>query len=258
MSGPAPGGRTTGGDRPFLDHPRLALLQFVALLAFWVALSWRRDPVYFAIGVVSAALITLVSQRLTATYVHGDRPSPRASHLPVLAWRFVAYGVWLVGRIVVAGGQIARIILSPSLPIDPVELRFRTDLKSPLARTVLANSITLVPGTLTVDLDGDELLVHALVPGAADDLITGVLQNRVAALFDEPPQPPVEPTWVPLGGATPGAPDPTDSTLGPHPTPAAPAHPDDWDGEEQTGNGGAGNGDAGGDGPDTRRGGASS
>lgn len=229
-------GSGAGGDRPLLDHPRLAVLQFVALVAFWVALSWRRDPVYLAIGVVSAALITLVSQRLTATYVHGDRPSPRASHLPVLAWRFVAYGVWLLGRIVVAGAQIARITLSPSLPIDPVELRFRTGLASPLARSVLANSITLVPGTLTVDLDGDEFLVHALVPAAADDLLSGVLQNRVAALFDEPPQPPAEATWVTLAAPTPGAIDPTDSTLGSHPTPTTPAHPDEWDDEPGDGN----------------------
>ena len=225
-----PTSRRKGGraDRPFLDHPRLAVLQFVALYAFWLALSWRLDPVYLTIGAVSAALITLVSQRLTATYVHGDRPSPRAGHLPVLAWRFVSYGVWLLGRIVVAGGQIARTILSPSLPIDPVELRFRTDLASPLARAVLANSITLVPGTLTVDVDGDEFLVHALVPSAAEDLLSGELQNRVAGLFDEPPQPPVEATWVDVPGPVPGAPDPTDSTLDTHPAPHAPAHPDEW------------------------------
>ena len=220
---------TPRGGRPLLDHPRLAVLQFLALYAFWLALSWRLDPVYLAIGAVSAALITLVAQRLTATYVHGDRPSPRASHLPVLAWRFIAYGVWLLGRIVLAGGQIARITLSPSLPIDPVELRFRTGLQSPLARAVLANSITLVPGTLTVDLDGDEFLVHALVPGAADDLLTGELQNRIAALFDEPPQPPAEATWVTLPAPVPGAPDPTDSTLDNHTRPASPTHPDEWD-----------------------------
>lgn len=228
--------------RPLLDHPRLAVLQFIALYAFWLALSWRLDPLYLAIGAVSAALITLVAQRLTATYVHGDRPSPKASHLPVLAWRFVVYGLWLLGRIVVAGGQIARVILSPSMPVDPVELRFRTGLQSPLARTVLANSITLVPGTLTVDLDGDEFLVHALYPAAADDLLTGELQNRIAALFDEPPQPPAEATWVTLPTAVPGAPDPTDSTLGSHPQPASPTHPDAWDEGDSPRDAGTGSG----------------
>lgn len=222
------GGRRSS-DRPFLDHPRLALLQFVALVAFWVALSWRLDPVYLAMGVASAAVITIASQRLTATYVHGDRPSPRASHLPVLAWRFVAYGVWLLGRMVVAGVQIARMTLSPSMPIDPVELRFRTGLQSPLARAVFANSITLVPGTLTVDLEGDEVLVHALYPAAADDLVDGTLQNRVAALFDESIGAPGETTWLVLPEPNPDAPDPTDSTLGPHPAPTMPAHPDEWD-----------------------------
>ena len=220
MTGPStperPRGRPAadpgGDDHPILAHPRLALLQFIALFAFWIALSWRTDPIYIAIGLVSAGLITIVSQRLTSTIVHADRPSPPWRRIPVLAWRFVAFAVWLIGRMVVAGVQIAQITLSRRLPIDPVELRFTTQLASPMARTVFTNAITLVPGTLTVDIDDDQIVVHALYPSAADDLIDGTLQNRVAALFDEPPQPPLGAEVLDLGQRHVGDPDPTDST----------------------------------------------
>jgi multicomponent Na+:H+ antiporter subunit E len=201
---------------PLRRNRRLAVAQFLALLAFWQLLSWRLDPVYLAMGVVVAAGVTVATQRLTATIVHASRPSPPLRRVPVLAARFVTYGVWLVGRMLVAGVQIARLTLDPRLPIDPVELRFRTQLASPMARTVFTNSITLVPGTLTVDLDGEWVLVHALFPAAADDLVSGELANRVARLFDEPHQPPVQPTWF---AAVPGvdeAIDPTDSTLETH------------------------------------------
>lgn len=194
---------------------RLALLQFVALFGFWQVLSWRLDPLYVATGLVVAAGVTLLTQPLTATIVHGSRPAPALHRVPLLVWRFVTYLVWLVGRMLVAGVQIGRLSLDPKLPIDPVELRFRTELASPMARTVFTNSITLVPGTLCVDLDGEWVLVHALFPEAADDLLSGELQNRVAKLFDEPEQPAAVATWLPLPAALPGDIDPTDSTLRP-------------------------------------------
>jgi multicomponent Na+:H+ antiporter subunit E len=218
---------STSSRRPGLNR-RLALVQSLALFGFWQALSWRLDPLYLAMGLSVAAGVTLATQQLTSTIVHADRPSPPLRRAPVLAARFVAYGAWLVGRMVLAGVQIARLTLDPRLPIDPVELRFRTQLQSPMARTVFTNSITLVPGTLTVDLDGEWVLVHALFPAAADDLVSGKLQNRVARLFDEPPQPPAEPTWFAAGPPDPTAVDPTDSTLDPHEPPSAGEDLEGW------------------------------
>ena len=217
---------------PLRAHPRLALLQFLALFGFWMLLSWRLDPMYLAFGLISAAGITVWAQRLTATIVHDDRPSPGWFRLPTLAARLVAYVGWILWSMLKAGLQIARIVLSPGLNIDPRELRFRIDLRSPMARTVFANSITLVPGTLTVDIEGDWVLVHALYPEAADDILSGKLQNRVARLFDEGEQPSVDPEcWVTTGGAPLPAGDPSDSSLLHHSTPHQPDHPDEWDPE---------------------------
>ncbi len=214
-----------------MTSKRLALLQFVALFGFWQVLSWRLDPLYVATGLLVAAAVTLLTQPLTATIVHASRPAPALHRVPLLVWRFVTYLVWLVGRMLVAGVQIGRLSLDPKLPIDPVELRFRTELASPMARTVFTNSITLVPGTLCVDLDGEWVLVHALFPEAADDLLSGELQNRVAKLFDEPEQPPAVATWLPLPAALPGDIDPTDSTLRP-PEPGPVALGWGWESDE--------------------------
>lgn len=73
-----------------------------------------------------------------------------------------AYGMALIWEIVKANMDAIRIGTSYRNEADPVIVRFRTDLKSKVARVVLANSITLTPGTITIALEGDELIVHAL------------------------------------------------------------------------------------------------
>ncbi|MCR4818002.1 MAG: Na+/H+ antiporter subunit E [Fretibacterium sp.] len=72
------------------------------------------------------------------------------------------YSGALAAAIVKANLEMIRLILAPNIELEPCLVRFRTNLRTHAARTALANSITLTPGTLTVALEGDELLVHAL------------------------------------------------------------------------------------------------
>jgi multicomponent Na+:H+ antiporter subunit E len=102
-------------------------------------------------------------------------------------------------RILVASVQLAVIVLSPRMPLQPCTVRFRTSLTRPLARATLSNAISLVPGTLTVDIDGDLIVVHALSPHQLDDLVSGRLQNKVAAMFFEAPQSAVDPATIEEG-----------------------------------------------------------
>jgi multicomponent Na+:H+ antiporter subunit E len=172
---------------------KVAIALFVSLLGFWFVLSDQRSLLFLGIGAVSAAFVTW----LTAPFVDdvvGDDPHP-LSALPAQAWHLAAYVVWVLWRIMVSSLQVAWVVLNPQVPPEPRMLRFRTDLQSNLARVVLANTISLVPGTLTVQLDGDELLVHALVPEAADDLLDGRMQTRVARIFLEGDQRIVDPRW---------------------------------------------------------------
>jgi len=65
-------------------------------------------------------------------------------------------------------------------------LRFRPPLSGDLAQTLLGNSITLTPGTITLDIEGDEFVVHALTARAGTDLVEGSMAARVKAVFSEP------------------------------------------------------------------------
>jgi multicomponent Na+:H+ antiporter subunit E len=175
---------------------RTTLVQFVVLLAFWFALSGRWEPTFIVIGVISCGLITLVTHRIAGTTLRYDIEHLPVVRLPRAVGRAAGYAAWIAGRIFISSFQLAVIALSPRMPLEPSIVRFRTDLRSPMARAVLANSISLVPGTLTVDVVDQVVTVHALAPNQVDDLVSGRLQNKVAGLFLDAPQASVDPATI--------------------------------------------------------------
>ncbi len=183
------------GRGPGLSRGSMAV-EFLLMLGFWLAISGQYDALFIGMGVVSAALVTWFTHRYVATNLGRHTP---ASTIPLRWARSIAYVVWLLGRIPPAGLLVAWVVLQPRLPVEPFVLRFTTHLESPVARATLANSITLVPGTLTLDVDVDtrEFTVHAFVPSAADDLVSGEMQNRIGRLFLQDPAPPPEVVWEP-------------------------------------------------------------
>ena len=76
--------------------------------------------------------------------------------------RGLLYFFTLLSEIFKANLQVIRLVLAPVIEVEPCLVRFRTDLRTEAARVALANSITLTPGTLTVSLEGNDLLIHAL------------------------------------------------------------------------------------------------
>ena len=82
-----------------------------------------------------------------------------------------------------SGVHVSRIILSPTLPISPRLIRHQTKLKSDGELVVLGNSITLTPGTITVEVAPGELVVHAIDEASSADLVEGVLDARVGRMF---------------------------------------------------------------------------
>lgn len=166
------------------------LLLFTLLMVFWLLLSARLDPHLIASGAIASAIITLAAAPLLERTI-----GPAATHPRMRLVAAIPMTVWLLGRMFVSAVQLARIVLDPRLPPEPGIVRFRTDLTSPAARTVLANAITLVPGTMTLEIIGDELTVHSFTPDAVEDIATAALQNRIAAVFGDGPQPPPELLW---------------------------------------------------------------
>ena len=131
----------------------------VALAALWFALSGETAPMFLALGGLSVLCVLWFAGRLR---IIGRDASPY-HRLPQLS----LYLVWLMGQIVKANVAVIVKVLGPRHAIDPALVRLKTGAKSDLGRALFANSITLTPGTVTVDVEGDMLVVHALVREAA-------------------------------------------------------------------------------------------
>jgi multicomponent Na+:H+ antiporter subunit E len=169
------------------------LVLLVALLAFWVLLSGRLDALFLTMGVVSALLVTRFAVPLLSEVLGDPEDTPRVDLL-----RLATYIGWLATRIPPAAVDVALSIVLPSRLPRPGVLHFTTGLHSPAARTLLANSITLVPGTMTLSVVGGEFVVHALSPRAAQGLATAEVQRRIARIFRvEADAPPVM-RWDPI------------------------------------------------------------
>lgn len=160
----------------------------VLLSVFWFMLSGRIGLQY-AIFLITSVTIVL--------WFNPERPFPgldpaRGAGISGFLRAFgflLRYLAWLVWNVIQANLQVARLILHPKLPIDPVLLAFETELESHFAQVIVANSITLTPGTVTIDLQDQAYLVHSLAPGSADAIASGTLQNMVGAIFGESPDP---------------------------------------------------------------------
>ncbi len=126
---------------------------FATLLVFWLLLNGSAALDVLAVGAIVAAVIALVF-RDTFSVISGHRLTPAA------LWATLRYVGYFFMELVRANLRIARIVLSPSLPINPAIVKVRLSLTHPVARLLLANSITLTPGTLSVEMKGEWLYVH--------------------------------------------------------------------------------------------------
>jgi len=169
---------------PLSDSIPLAL----ALFAFWAILSGKLDAFHLGFGALASIGVALASRGLFRLEPPIG-PSGRDPFASIPWLRFLRYLPWLLFQIATASFQVAAIVLRPRIAIQPRLFRFRYPLPTHLAQVTLANSITLTPGTVTIDVLGDEYLVHALTdeaaaaleepgPGSPDDM-----QARVGAIF---------------------------------------------------------------------------
>lgn len=153
---------------------RVAL--FALAFGFYLLLG---EPTAFDLvtGAVSAVVVVLLLSRVT----FADAPTvPRSIPRVGRALAFVPFLLWEVVRANVA---LAVVLLHPRLPIDPTFERLETDVGSTLELAVLANSITLTPGTLAVDARGSSLLVHTLTAASRSGLREGRLERAVRFVF---------------------------------------------------------------------------
>ena len=154
-------------------------LIFSLLLITWIILSGFLDAFHVGLGVLSCFLVTWLSSDL----LFSNR-SLRVDNRLKQACRLPLYLLWLLWQIVLANIHVLRISFSPRMreQIQPQIVRFRSGLKSDFEKYVLAQSITLTPGTVTLQIEGDVFLVHAISDVAAKGLM-GSMADRVRHVF---------------------------------------------------------------------------
>ena len=154
--------------------------QAILLSAIWIVLSGKFDAFHLALGAFSVALVLVFND--ASRRLRPARGGPaRRDRINVA--RAVLYLPWLMGQIVSSAVYVTRLILAPEGRVDPRIVRFKSDQPNEVASVTLGNSITLTPGTLTLDIHGDEYVIHALDQGVAEGLLGGAMQDRVAGLW---------------------------------------------------------------------------
>lgn len=162
------GRRAAFGYRPVFHAVGLCL----ALAATWLLLSGYFQFLLLALGVLSVGLCVWIAMRMDLIDHEG---------VPIhITWAALRYLPWLAKEVVKANIDVARRVVDPALPISPTMFDAPASQQSDLGQTLYANSITLTPGTVSVDLDLQVIRVHALTADAADGVLEGEMDRRVS------------------------------------------------------------------------------
>lgn len=146
------------------------------LFGFWLLLNGRWTT---EIAVVGAVLSLLMYLFLCVFMDYSPRREARwLLRLP----RALGYLCFLIGEIVKSAVQTIRLIWSPGLEAEPKLVSFQTALKTEAGKVILADSITMTPGTITVDIHGDRLLVHCLDESFSEGLENSGMERRILKL----------------------------------------------------------------------------
>lgn len=146
-------------------------------MAVWLLLSGYYVPLIIGFGVASCLLSALIAYRMDVIDHEG--------HPIFLGPRIVSYWIWLLVEIFKANVDVAKCVLFPKRYLRPSLFTVTASQKSDLGRVIYANSITLTPGTVTVDLDDDQVMVHSLTEGSAEGVKSGDMDRRVTKVMRE-------------------------------------------------------------------------
>ena len=149
-----------------------AVSLFVILYLFWLLLSGFFTLFLMSAGAGCALAVVWFARRMGVVDPEG--------HPIQVCWQVLLYWPWLLREIVKSAWDVSRIILDPALPISPTLVRFKPSQRSDLGLVIHANSITLTPGTIAIEVGADEFLVHGLTRGGANGVIDSDMDRRVS------------------------------------------------------------------------------
>jgi len=157
------------------------ILTFFLLMVFWLILSFNFQPISILIGAIFSFLISLLSYDFFLKSNEGIR----SNFIRTFWFSFIYIFVLLYEMFLASLDVVYRVI---TMDINPEVVMIKTDIKSDLGIVLLANSITLTPGTITIDIEGDHLYIHWLYArtthfGRAAELIKGRLEHWLGRIF---------------------------------------------------------------------------
>jgi len=158
------------------------VLEFILIYVLWILLTWSFEPQYLLVGLAVAAVTSLAFGGLLARH-------PRRFFEPKRYFWFIYYLLALLWYIIKANLDVAYRVLHPDLPIRPGIVKVRTRLETDVAKTFLSNSITLTPGTLTVDVVGQDMYIHWINvrsddPEVQTEVIVSRFENILKRVFE--------------------------------------------------------------------------
>jgi multicomponent Na+:H+ antiporter subunit E len=155
------------------------ILIFSLLMGFWLLLSATLHWQHLLVGTILSLGLTLVWSQIQI----GD--GRRTSFTPKQLLLLIYYLLCLVWEVLKANIMVALIVLNPRLPISPGIVIMRNELNRDLVRVLYANSITLTPGTITIDLSDDCHIVHAITDPAGRGVLDWYLYDLAKKIEGE-------------------------------------------------------------------------
>ncbi|MBP6851904.1 MAG: Na+/H+ antiporter subunit E [Rhodoferax sp.] len=151
---------------------------FAFLYLFWLLLSGFFTAFLMSAGVGCALAVVWFARRMDVVDAEGH-----PIHLSGTAF---LYWPWLLKEVVKSAWDVSKIILHPRLPISPTLVRFKPGQRTDVGLVIHANSITLTPGTIAIEADAQEFLVHGLTRAGALAVVDSEMDRRVCACEGRP------------------------------------------------------------------------
>ena len=149
---------------------------FVTLGAFWLLNSGHYTLLILSLGLISVALVLYIAHRMDVVD-HESQPLHLTLKIP-------GYFLWLSKEMILSNISVVKHIWLGNETISPVLTSIKANQKTDMGKVIYANSITLTPGTVAVDLVGDQITVHAISRENIEDLQAGEMDRRVCRLED--------------------------------------------------------------------------
>jgi len=155
---------------------------FILSLIFWLLLTFRLTLPNIITGSVAALICSLIFSKYYFRSVHKFLQPHR------YLW-FIVYLIVFIWECIKANFDVAYRVIHPAMPIRPGIVKVKTSLKSEFAKTLLANSITMTPGTITVDIIDDYFYIHWIYirsedPEVYTKIIMGTFENYIKKIVE--------------------------------------------------------------------------